>query len=715
MSQRDTSATFRQEAQELLAQLEGALLELEERPDAAPAIDQVFRAAHTLKGSGAMSGFGSVAEMAHELESAFDMVRSGCIAVSPELISLTLWVADFIKAAIEGREEEQDLGRQRVHAFVTTLRQICSLSRGENSTEAPAPAAPEPVRSDQHGPGGAAALYFIRFIPGPDIFARGIRPQLILAALAECGQLQVFPRFETIPLLAEIDPERCYLAWDLLLLTTVDPLELRDPFIFVEDDSVIEIDRLAAAPDQVEARFEQAGQMLSANPLWGSHELSVALAATMVAPPLQPAPLITAPPSPVVSEPRRAAYDASPTPPAATSVPQSDEGGSFLRVRADRLDALVNLVGELSALQGRLLTTAQRLRDPLLNGITEETERLTATLRRQVLQTRMVPIGTTFARFKRLIRDLAQDLGKDIDLVTSGEKTEIDKTMIDRLQDPLVHLVRNCIDHGIEGPAARHAAGKSPRGEVRMSASQRGSHVVIEIGDDGGGLDLERIRAKAETLGIIAAGEVLSERQLAELVFHPGLSTAHEVTRLSGRGVGMDAVKEAVLELRGSIEITSVKGVGTNFIIKLPLTLAIVEGLMVQAGKNRYVLPLTEVRECIELHHAGREERQRDLVPVRGELVPFVRLREQFALAGAAPAIEQVVIVEVRGERLGLAVDRVHGGHQMVIKGLGKLCGAAPGVSGATILGDGSVALTLDLHQLFSVAKEREKQRIQRH
>ncbi len=703
MTTDNLQATFAVEAGELLAQLEDALLQLEENPGSRDAIDQVFRSAHTLKGSGGMAGLTALAEMAHELESAFDLVREGHIPVSPELISLTLWVSDFIRAAIAGEESRDDGSVQRVKALVATLRQISHID-GARST-APPQDAPSPAIAASAAE-GKPLLYLIRFRPEPAILQRGLQPAGILAALKDLGPCIAVARTHGIPPLDSIDPENCHVFWDVLLQSAGDMNAIRDPFVFVEDDSEILIAPLEGSCLDLTKDGEALCRLMEECAELDFADLHQRLCACgVIAAPKKRQAVDPAPAkSPAAGPPAQKAAASG-----GKKVADEEEGEhEYLRVRADRLDALINLVGELVTLQGRLAVTATGYSDPVLTGINEEAERLTLSLRRQVLKTRMVPIGNTFHRYRRLVRDLAQELGKDIDLVIAGEKTEIDKTMIDQLQDPLVHLVRNCIDHGIEAPQVRRTAGKTPRGSIRLAASQQGSHIVIEIGDDGAGLNLDKIRGKAERLGILAAGSQPAARELADLIFHSGLSTAESVGKISGRGVGMDAVKNTVTALRGSIDVETEAGVGSTFRIKLPLTLAIVDGLLVQVGKRRYVLPLTEVHECIELqsdaHASGR-----NLLMVRGEIIPYLHLRQQFDIAGDRPELEQVVIVQFRGERIGLVVDRVVGGHQTVIKSLGQMCRNAPGVSGATILGDGGIALTLDLLQLFAMAKEQEE------
>ena len=386
--------------------------------------------------------------------------------------------------------------------------------------------------------------------------------------------------------------------------------------------------------------------------------------------------------------------------PAVPKAPPKDASNS-LRVAADKLDTLVDLVGELVIVQAQISQIVSDRNDPMLTALAEQLERLSADLRDSTLGIRMLPIGSAFSKFRRLVRDLSSELGKDIELVTRGEETELDKTVLERLGDPLVHLLRNSIDHGIDMPEERKAAGKRPQGLILLEAEHSGSEVLIRITDDGKGMDPAVIRKKAVEKGLITPEAELSDKEALKLIFLPGFSTAAKVTSISGRGVGMDVVHRAIDSLRGAIEISSELGHGTTITIRLPLTLAIIEGLQVQVGDGFYVIPLTLVEECVELHQkdvdpAGRKR----MINLRGELVPYISLRSWFDIDGAAPEIEQIVITGVEGRRMGIAVDNVIGEHQTVIKSLGRVYRDVEGISGATIKGDGSLALILDVPRL---------------
>jgi len=360
-------------------------------------------------------------------------------------------------------------------------------------------------------------------------------------------------------------------------------------------------------------------------------------------------------------------------------------------------------------IQARLTQTAQSRADLELGEIAEEIERLTWEMRDHILNVRMLPIGTSFGRFRRLVRDLGRELGKEVELITEGGETELDKTVIERLGDPLIHLIRNAVGHGIETPDGRLASGKRAKGRIFLSAYNSGPNVIIEVRDDGAGLNLREIRERAQELGLFAPNQETGDRELINLIFDPGFTTSHEISSLSGRGVGMDVVKRGIENLRGGIEVISRDGEGTTFTLTLPLTLAIIDGLLVKVAAETFVLPLGAIEECVELRHDPEARSgNRQLARVREEVVPFLKLRERFGIGGTAPPIEQLVIVKSEGQRVGFVVDQVVGQHQTVIKGLGRMYQGIKGLSGATILGDGSVALILDLPPLIQAAEQEQ-------
>jgi two-component system chemotaxis sensor kinase CheA len=504
-----------------------------------------------------------------------------------------------------------------------------------------------------------------------------------------------------IPLLNEFNPEACYIFWDIILTTAAGLDALRDVFIFVDDSCEIKIEVVDEEGQFIDDMgHKKLGEILiergDIDPetlkkvLTSQKRLGEMLVdAGLVQPELVQSALLEQEHIRKVKEKR-----------------QKTEAVSSIRVAAGKLDLLVNLVGELVTVQARLSQTASSSHNSDLVLISEEIERLTEELRDNTMSIRMMPIGSTFSQFQRLVRDLSKDLQKEIVLTTEGEETELDKTVIDRLHDPLVHLIRNSIDHGIETPDVRRAAGKSIQGKVHLSALHSGANVLIRIEDDGKGLNPETIRNKAIEKGMITADAKLSEKEIFALIFAAGFSTAVSITNVSGRGVGMDVVKRTIDSLRGTIEVDSEVGKGTIVTLKLPLTLAIIDGLLVKTGGDYFVMPLSAVEECVELSGEDIQKAHgRHIANVRGEIVPYLRLREQFRVNGKPPDIEQIVITGVNGHRTGIVVDEVVGQHQTVIKSLGKFYKDVELISGATILGDGTLALILDLGKLTERAE----------
>jgi two-component system chemotaxis sensor kinase CheA len=648
---------FREEAYELLAELETSLLELEETPDDAAIIGRVFRALHTIKGSGSMVGFDEIATFTHQVETAFDLVRDGKLTVTKELVGVTLLAKDWIRATLDTSVGGGPGDTQKEQAILTSLSELVLAAT--------------PVRQPAGAPPDQPSdplTYSIYFRPASNIFINGTNPLCLLDELAQLGDCQVAAHSEAIPPLAEIDPEACYTYWDITLTTRQGLDAIKDVFIFVEDDCELTIEVTDTAP-YTGGKIDQ----------------------------------------PHIEEKRKAAPSLN-RDGAAQPKQQAAPSASSIRVPAEKLDWLVNLVGELVTVQASLSQTVASQNITGLTSIVEEIERLSGELRDVTLNIRMIPIGTTFSQFKRLVHDLSHKLGKEVKMITEGAETGLDKTVIERLNDPLVHLIRNSIDHGIESPEVRQAAGKPRQGTIHLSAVHAGANVLIQVKDDGAGLDVDAIRARAVEKGLVEAEAELSEAELFALIFAPGFSTAGQVTDVSGRGVGLDVVRGAITAMQGSIDIASQPGWGTTITLKLPLTLAIIDGLLVNVGQENFVLPLLAVEECVELTSEDvAQAHGRHLADVRGEVVPYIRLRDQFKINGQPPAIEQIVITQVENRRIGLVVDQVIGEHQTVIKTLSRAYRKVEEIAGATILGNGTVALILDISKLVQAADSVER------
>ncbi|MGC4049657.1 MAG: chemotaxis protein CheA [Paludibaculum sp.] len=638
--------TFLHEAEELLAEIETAALSMTSGEQREDTVHLLFRAFHTIKGSGAMCGLDSVAEFTHHIESLLGEVRDGTVPISNALAEAILKAKDHIRCLLNAEQGGEEPPACSNEALIAEVKRLGAAQAAGG--ECPPV---EGTRAESDSASVGEHCWLIEFRPAAGWFSRGGNPIALFKDLKRLGDCVLEAQTDQVPELDRIHPDQCYLWWRIRLRANCTENDVRDVFIFVEDESHLEI--LPAS-----GQFERAA--------------------------------------------RPAAEAAAPTASAGRRVTKQ----ATVRVPSSRLDRLVNLVGELVMNQSRLAQGVSQHKVPELANPVQELERLVAELRDDVLSIRMLPIGTLFGGFRRLVHDLSRELGKEAELVTVGAQTELDKSILDQLNEPLVHCLRNCLDHGVELPEERATLGKPRRAKVRLSAEHTGSSVVVCVEDDGRGIDLERVRAKAVEKEAIPADAVLSEKELLGLILLPGFSTADKVTSVSGRGVGMDVVKRQIDVLRGGLAITSERGQGTRIWITLPLTLAIIDGLLVQIGTDQYIVPMAAVTENVELLHSQRARSNgRNLVAVRGELIPYIDLRSVFRMAGSAPPIEKVVIVQHEDQRVGLVVDFVLGTHQTVIQSLGEFYRRIDVVSGATIMGDGRVALILSIPAIVRMAQ----------
>ena len=645
--------SFIQEAAEILEGLDATLLELEADPRDPKKVDAVFRALHTLKGSGAMFGFTALAGFLHHFENAFDRIREGEATVTPELIQLSLASRDHMERMLAAGPDPE--GAPAVDPATEGLvKQIESLL----ATSDAAPAAPEPT----------IERFVITFKPDPTALKNGMRPDLLIGELEGLGEAVVTCHAEDVPPLRELEPAVCHLSWRIDLSTAAGREAIDDVFIFASD---CHLEITATTPEASQADV--------------------------------PTPGAAAAPA---GEPTAAAENLPAADSAGQKTGQAPAKSESVRVQSHRLDDLMDQLGELVIAQARLQRISDESGNATLSGVAEEIERLVTGLRDATLSIRMLPIELVFGKFRRVVRDLSTELGKQVRLETRGGETEVDKNVIDSLTEPLVHIIRNAIDHGVETPDARRAAGKPEQARVLMQARQSGGEVLISVADDGAGLDAEAIRARGIERGLIAEGQELADEQLYQLIFEPGFSTAKTLSSVSGRGVGMDAVRRVIDDLRGTVEVKSRLGQGTQVTLRLPLTLAIIDGLLVKVADGPFVLPLSSVEECVELprDEIGRES-GRAILRIRDELVPFINLDTLFGFERGEGTDRRVVITSVEGRRLGLVVDEVVGQHQTVIKPLSVYHRGIEGLAGSTILGDGSVALILDAAALVKRAQ----------
>jgi two-component system chemotaxis sensor kinase CheA len=642
--------TFFEESLEGLDAMETALLALDSGSTDHELVHTIFRAAHSIKGGAATFGFADVAAFTHVAESLLEEVRSERRGVDAGLIDLLLRSVDCLRAMLA----RSGSGQPAADAGSEALRgELVRLVSGEAAPAAPAPA-PNAV---------AASGWDIRFVALPHLLQTGNDPLRLFRELGQLGRLEVRRAFvlDSAPArLAELDPGQCHLGWELRLHGAVARGEVDAVFDWLDGDCELAIAALAA-------------------------ESPVAAAPAAVAAPAATAP---APAAPAARE--------------ATATTAAE--GSSIRVGIDKVDALINMMGELVITQSMLSDIGENFQPAQLERLREgllQLERTTRELQESVMRIRMLPIGSVFNRFPRLVRDLERKLGKQVKLELHGEHTELDKTVLEKIGDPLVHLVRNAIDHGLELPAQRKAAGKPETGTLKLNAYHEGGNIVVQISDDGAGLNRAAIVAKAQQRGLLGADQEPSDAEVAELIFQPGFSTAAQATDLSGRGVGMDVVRRNVRDLGGSVGVKSEAGKGSVFTIALPLTLAIIDGLVTAVGHERYIVPLTSIVESLRLDAEAvrRIAGGGEVFQFRGEYLPLMRLHRAFDCADAITEVERgiVVVIEDDSRRVGLLVDDLLGQQQAVIKSLEKHYQRVQGVSGATILSDGSVALIVDV------------------
>ncbi|MBF0609908.1 MAG: chemotaxis protein CheA [Magnetococcales bacterium] len=671
----DMVALFRPEAAELLENLEAALLKLEEDPTNNDGIGRVFRVIHTLKGSAGMAGFLEMVRFTHDVETIFDRVRKGTLALSQELLTLSLQTKDHLQTLLNSDPAGTPQTMEQSDQLLEKLRQVAG---GNVPNDAPKPKAPRE--------GAAMVTWWIRYHPATTSMMNN--PLGLLGELNDMGKLVYIYRHGPLPALEEHQPDTVFSWWDLLLNTDTALEEIQQVFIFNDPEDHLLIHPIGKGA----IRASDMQEFFTCLKNQGASEAESAILEALHAINRH-------------HEQQRAKRKPSASSQPATPPPGEGDSSS-VRVDAARLDTLVDMMGELVILQSRMTMAANQIGHSMLSQIAEDFERMTAVMRGNALALRMTPIGTSFGTLRRLVRDLTLSLGKEVTLETEGEETKLDKTVLDRLKDPLMHILRNAMDHGIESPSDRVAAGKPAHGTIKLSAATASGEVFVSIRDDGRGIHPARIRQKALEKGLIATDTELDDKALFNLLFEPGFSTAEKVTDVSGRGVGMDVVKKRIDDLRGSVEIQSQVGQGTTMTIRLPLTLAIIDGMMVRIGEETFIIPLNTVKACQERQITGHEL-DIDSMERMGHLIPCISLRKMLHVPGEMPDYERVIVVELDGMTVGLAVDSVIGRQQAVIKRLGKAYKNSTWISGTSINGDGSISLILDVLQLVRHAANR--------
>ena len=654
--------SFFDEADEHVENMEAALLELESSPDDTELLNTVFRAAHSIKGASSTFGVKAVGEFTHILESLLDRMREGEIMVTSESTEVLLKSVDVLSGLLTSAKD----GSAPPDDVDEVAEQLQQINGGQsNASSSLVGGQDEPKKTPQ------PECYQVAFKPSENLFHLGLDPLLLLRDLRDCGTITEIKLDDSeIPPLAEMDPEACYLAWTLTMQSSRSAEEIQEVFMFVDDETIVDIRPVESSqsdgnPQATESQLQEKSD------------------------------------TPTESEPVSTEKSTKPV------------HRESVRVNGERLDDMINQIGELVIGISMVEQEWSSMHGGMESAAITQLSKIVRDLQEQSLSLRMVPVAATFQKMARIVRDLSNRLGKQIHFKVTGEETELDKTVVDQIGDPLIHMIRNAVDHGIECPADRVAAGKPAEGEISVRAYHQGGNIYIELRDDGKGLDLESIRQKAIDRKVIHKDDKLSDQEICDLVFHAGLSTASAVSDVSGRGVGMDVVRRNIDELKGSVSLTSQPGQGTTVTIRLPLTLAILDGLLVQLGSEAYVIPLLSV---VESFRPQRSEIKRlannmEVVQVRGEVVPILRLHSILQMDAMDKAVQDpseglLVIVEDHEAKIALLVDDLLGQQQAVIKNLESNFRKVPGIAGATILGDGRVALIIDIVSLKGLTEK---------
>ena len=670
---------FKEEVKEYCERLESGLLQLEHEPENQQIIDEIFRIMHSMKGSGGMFGFELISEVTHDLESLYDIFRSKKQKIDPEVISFTLdSIDELLKlATISPTDEEEKLAAKMKS---DTKQQIARFTDETDSS----------IRENIMGNDNSVSLglnqqtWYISFVPNKEILKNGTNPLYLIDELNALGECNIQVDFEKLPALSEMNPEHCYVSWSIFIATSENIDTLRDVFIFVNDQAEIQLEKVSS----INVLHDEAILAKFLNTKFNGEDWM---------------PLETELANQEIKQDEKEETDVI-----LKSTDEIPKNSIFaqttvdsIRVDSQKIDQYMNLVSELITSQSRLELIASKLNHPDLEAITENFEKLSRQLRDNAFDMSLIPLASIAVRFKRLIHDLSKSLEKEIVLVTEGMETELDKNIIEKLIEPLLHIIRNSIDHGIENKEERLEKLKPPVGTVLIKASTAGSYVLIEIEDDGAGLDLMKIRKKAVEKGVIRDEAQLTDDEIAQLIFEPGFSTAELVTDVSGRGVGMDVVKKRIQEMRGMIELSTEKNHYTRISIRLPLSLSIIDGLLTRVGEGYYVIPSSVIRKIHFIKYKSLKKGFRQVVELEGAQLPYLNMYDEFVGDGNAPEDQLVIVVSFNNQLFGLVVDEVIHEYQAVIKPLGRLLNGKNAFSGASILGTGQLALVIDTNKMI--------------
>lgn len=692
--------TYIQEANELLENLESSLLSLENNPNDKSNIEQVFRVMHTLKGNSSMFGLSKIAEFVHDLETIYDKIRQSEMQLSKEILNVTLASFDHLNLIILDSDLQDEINKENhfkliseIHKFIGKSDEISN--KGIEVDKSDINAKSEEIISD------TLRTVYIYFEPNESIFLDGSNPLFLIAELASLGKSIVVPHFKSIDSIDNFTPTNCFTYWDIYLETNSTKEDIQDVFVFVEGNSVIEITDIPFVELITNSTFNDEVVSTIYRDIKTDIDSLKLLAEKFGEKAINEVEII---------EQKTEVSTAKIIETVAGKSDVKDKVVSSIRVASDKLDELMNLVSELVTTQASLTLYNEKNETPELEIISENIEKLSRRLRDIAFGMTLVPINNMFSRFQRLVRDMSDVLGKEIQFVTEGGETELDKSIIETLTDPLMHIIRNSLDHGLEKAEDRERIGKPRKGTVKLKAFYSGISVYIQIIDDGKGIDVEAVRSKAISRGFIKEEDILSDKEIFDYIFYPGFSTAAVVTDISGRGVGMDVVKRNITELKGSIIVESKVNIGTTLTIKLPLSLSIIDGLLVDIQNVNYIIPLSVVNKCYEVENSQMMDNFNKLLILDEKQIPFINIRKEFGYKKMSGTDKSQIIVVSDGEReVGISVDYIVGEYQAVVKPIGKYYRNQDFISGATILGDGSIALVMDTHKIVDLYTEHVK------
>ena len=694
----EMKATYIQEANELLENLESSLLSLEDNPNDTSNIEQVFRVMHTLKGNSSMFGLSKIAEFVHDLETIYDKIRQGEMELTKEILNTTLASFDHLNLIIIDSDLEDEKNKEN---HVVLIHKIHGLIQG--STVSQAVVVPSEMAENTNAtviPDNVLRTYYVHFEPKTEFFLDGSNPLILVAELCQLGKYLVVPHFHKVTSIDDFNPTSCITFWEIYIESGGAKDKIDEVFVFAESNAKIEVVELMSSDLVSNKEFAEKVQEIKFKDQLIDREVLFELAARLgksIVPDLPILPAIDA--NELLAESKNTQKSET-----------KEKVVSSIRVSSDKLDELMNLVSELVTTQASLTLYNQKNETPELELISENIEKLSRRLRDIAFGMTLVPINNMFSRFQRLVRDVSMALNKEVQFVTEGGETELDKSIIETLTDPLMHIIRNSLDHGLELPDVRERLGKPRKGTVKLKAFYSGISVYIQIIDDGKGIDVNVIREKAVSKGFIKSDDVLTDKEVFDFIFYPGFSTAAVVTDISGRGVGMDVVKRNISELKGSIVVESQVNIGTTLTIKLPLSLSIIDGLLVDVANVYYIIPLSVVDKCYEVDNFEMMNNFNQLLVLDEKQVPFINVRREFGYEEMSNSEKsQIIVVSDADRRVGISVDHIVGEYQAVVKPIGKYYRNQDFISGATILGDGSIALVMDTHKIIDLYTEHAK------